>query len=170
MLSVLITVTCICILVREYYSALSRDTYNVGEFDRGIGVNKKHSVTQRILAVMGLAPAETFVALLGSVCSYSLLSLTFFHAVIITASQTTNERVRGVYSGGIGVNRNMRDDSGDVVTNAADLGPIRNWVSTLCGPRMDSYLPKKISEVVCFEEMKEHNERSVVEIGGIRVF
>lgn len=70
-------------------------------------------------------------------CAWSLMSLLCFHAMIISLAQTTNERVRGVYRYGGGV-------------NVADQGCCRNWVSALCSKRPVSRLPRDFSDtVVC---------------------
>ena len=77
-------------------------------------------------------------------CAWSLTSLLFFHAMIISAAQTTNERVRGVYRFGS-------------LENAADKGCFRNWCRAFFSPLITSRLPKDFSEtVVCrYDERPE---------------
>jgi len=78
------------------------------------------------------------VVLTGSfclLCAWSLTSLTFFHAMIITIAQTTNERVRGVYRYG-------------GTDNTADQGCCSNWCTALCSARPSSKLPADFSQTV----------------------
>lgn len=80
-------------------------------------------------------PVEVAFGLFSLLCAWSLLSLTCFHAVIITLAQTTNERVRGVFQyGGI--------------INPADEGCWNNWMGLCCNPVPESLLPKDFSEEV----------------------
>ncbi len=85
-------------------------------------------------------PTVFFMAVFTLLCTWSLTSLTFFHAVIITVAQTTNERVRNVY----------RDDRRDGVglDNPADRGCAKNWASTFCTKIPESRLPKDFSKTV----------------------
>lgn len=55
--------------------------------------------------------------------------------MIISAAQTTNERVRGVYRFGS-------------TENAADKGCCRNWYHAFCTPFIVSRLPEDMSDIV----------------------
>ena len=68
-------------------------------------------------------------------CAWSLTSLLFFHAMIISVAQTTNERVRGVYRVG-------------QAENEADKGCLMNWFTAACVPCPTSRLPNDMSEAV----------------------
>ena len=68
-------------------------------------------------------------------CAWSLTSLLFFHAMIISVAQTTNERVRGVYRFG-------------QAENEADKGCLMNWFTAACVPCPTSRLPNDMSELV----------------------
>ena len=68
-------------------------------------------------------------------CAWSLTSLLLFHSMIISAAQTTNERVRGVYRFGS-------------AENPADQGCLRNWWTAFCSPWVPSRLPRDFSEMV----------------------
>eukprot|EP00980_Cylindrotheca_fusiformis_P006418 scaffold1375_cov137-Cylindrotheca_fusiformis.AAC.7 len=84
------------------------------------------------------------VSSLGTLlCAWSLTSLLFFHAMIVSDAQTTNEKVRNVYRVGS-------------VENVADKGCCRNWFSAFCEPWAVSRLPKDMSEIVhCRYEQEE---------------
>jgi hypothetical protein len=88
-----------------------------------------------VLHILTSLPIEVFLGLFSVLCTWSLTSLTFFHALLISLAQTTNERVRGVYQYG-------------GVENPDDLGCLWNWREVLC-PRgaVDSLLPTDFSEV-----------------------
>ena len=75
-------------------------------------------------------------------CAWSLTSLLCFHAMIISAAQTTNERVRGVFRPG-------------TLDNTSDQGCCKNWYSAFCTPCPTSRLPKDMSaEVICNYELQ----------------
>lgn len=96
-----------------------------------------------VLHVLTSLPIEVFLGLFSILCTWSLISLTFFHALLISLAQTTNERVRGVYQYG-------------GVENPDDLGCWWNWKEVLC-PRgaVESLLPKDFSEVATLPGGKE---------------
>jgi len=80
--------------------------------------------------------AEKLSFLFGSftlLCAWSLTSLLCFHAMIISAAQTTNERVRNVYR---------------TVENQADAGCLVNWYTATCRPYPVSRLPTDMSSKV----------------------
>jgi DHHC palmitoyltransferase len=69
-------------------------------------------------------------------CAWTLLSLLWYHVVLISIAQTTNERVRDVYRHG-------------AVVNAADKGCCRNWCNFLCQrQRPTSRIPADFSAFV----------------------
>jgi hypothetical protein len=90
-----------------------------------------HKLWLAILSMKMVFIFGTFTLL----CAWSLTSLLGFHAMIISAAQTTNERVRGVYRLG-------------VVDNAADQGCCRNWYTAFCASRAISRLPQDMSDIV----------------------
>lgn len=83
-------------------------------------------------------PVEVSLGLFALLCTWSMLSLTCFHALLITVAQTTNERVRGVYQYG-------------GVENPDDLGCWRNWSTAFCSRMEESRLPD-FSEVARLPE------------------
>ena len=83
---------------------------------------------QMAVRIVYSLPVEVILGLFSLLCTWSLLSLTCFHALLISLAQTTNERVRGVYQYG-------------GVENPDDLGCCRNWSSVLCGRSVLSKLP-----------------------------
>jgi len=78
-------------------------------------------------------------------CAWSLTSLLFFHGMIISVAQTTNERVRGVYRFG-------------QANNEADMGCCTNWYMAACSPCSVSRLPTDMSAQVIanYENRPEH--------------
>ena len=80
-------------------------------------------------------PTVVILAFIMVLFAWSLVSLTCFHALIISRAQTTNEKVRGVY-------QNLEGG------NPADLGLVGNWKQTFCIPIPKSRLPKEFGEVV----------------------
>jgi hypothetical protein len=86
-----------------------------------------HSITSIPLAMM--------FGLFTLGCSWTLTSLLFFHAMIISLAQTTNERVRNVFQYG----HTQNDD---------DHGCIPNWSSVFCSTTPPSRIPHDFTEVV----------------------
>ena len=80
-------------------------------------------------------PTVVILAFLMILFAWSLVSLTGFHALIVSRAQTTNEKVRGVYQSLEG-------------GNPADHGLVENWKQTFCIPVPKSRLPKEFGEVV----------------------
>jgi hypothetical protein len=91
------------------------------------------SVLERLWYACLSMPLVVLTGAFTLVCAWSLTSLTCFHALIISLSQTTNERVRGVYFG---------------TANAADEGCCHNWGLALCSRRVESRLPPDFSQLV----------------------
>jgi palmitoyltransferase ZDHHC9/14/18 len=86
-------------------------------------------------------------------CTWTMISLLCFHAMIISVAQTTNERVRNVYQYG----RNQ---------NVDDHGCLQNWRDAFCSRRPDSKLPHDFTEVIICDHSKPetvwgHHTRSV---------
>ena len=91
--------------------------------------------SHRLLHAMLSMPVTVLIGTFTLLSSYTLLSLLFYHAIIISVAQTTNERVRGVYRYG-------------TASNTADQGCMRNWVTACCHPIPPSRLPMDFSAVV----------------------
>mmetsp|Transcript_2995 Transcript_2995/g.7801 ORF Transcript_2995/g.7801 Transcript_2995/m.7801 type:complete len:185 (-) Transcript_2995:330-884(-) len=112
------------------------------------------SQLRRVWSAFISMPTVVLMGTFSLLCAWSLTSLTCFHAVIITAAQTTNERVRGVYRYGGAV-------------NTADRGCPYNWYGALCGRRPSSRLPRNFSEVVrCIPASNEVEEEDGDADGG----
>jgi hypothetical protein len=92
--------------------------------------------------ILASIPVEVSLGLFSLLCTWSLLSLTCFHALLISLAQTTNERVRGVYQYG-------------GVENPDDLGCLRNWKQVLCSSVEKSLLPSDFSEVATIPQKEE---------------
>ena len=75
-------------------------------------------------------------------CSWSLISLTAFHALIISKAQTTNEQVRGIYK-----NNGPQQQEMSTV-NIYDKGFCSNWITTFCSPIRQSYIPSDFGQCV----------------------
>jgi hypothetical protein len=91
-------------------------------------------------------PTVCFFGLFALGCSWSLASLLGYHALLISVSQTTNERVRQVYrrySGSpsaMGISPRNRNES--------DRGCCVNWYRFCCEPIQPSNLPADFSALV----------------------
>ena len=85
--------------------------------------------------VLSRQPVVFCVGLSTFMVSWTLISLLCYHAVIISIAQTTNERVRGVYSYGSR-------------SNPADKGCYRNCSDMFCSPIPTSRLPEDFSVIV----------------------
>lgn len=81
-------------------------------------------------------PVVVIFGIFALLCTWSLVSLLLYHAMIVSAAETTNERVRQVYRYGAVLNRDNR-------------GCGRNWYNAFCAPRPPSQLPYDFSTVVC---------------------
>lgn len=99
-----------------------------------------HDVWEAIMTM----PVTFLFGVFVLICTWSLISLLCYHAVIISLAQTTNERVRGIYSYG-----------GSTTINTADRGCCRNWCAFLCSPMSGSELPKDFSATVRLKELRE---------------
>lgn len=96
------------------------------------------------VAIMGMKLTFLF-GTFTLLCAWSLSSLLFFHVMIVSAAQTTNERVRGVYR--------LPSDGASVTStgghiNTADHGCLNNWFDAFCKPGPVSRLPPDMSDVV----------------------
>ena len=83
-------------------------------------------------------PIVVVLLIFCTLSSWSLISLTIFHAMIISLAQTTNERVRGVY-------RHRRH------LNKADEGCCANWKNTFMKSRPPSLLPQNFDKEMDFQ-------------------
>ena len=104
---------------------------------------KESAVVSELRQIWRTVLSCPLVVLLGSfciLCAWSLTSLTCFHVVIVTAAQTTNERVRRVYGRG--------GDGEAGAVNTADRGCVHNWAGAMCGCRPLSKLPQDFSAMV----------------------
>jgi hypothetical protein len=123
-LTILTTISSLRILWQTY------EDVNEHENEKEDGSSTFRKLWLTILSMKLVFVFGTFTLL----CAWSLTSLLGFHAMIISASQTTNERVRGVYRAG--------------VDNVADEGCCRNWYTAFCKSRVVSRLPKDMSDIV----------------------
>ncbi|KAL3775730.1 hypothetical protein ACHAWO_000816 [Cyclotella atomus] len=100
---------------------------------------------QILFEIISSQPLEVILGSFALLCAWSLVSLTCFHALLVSLAQTTNERVRGVYQYG-------------GVENEEDEGCCRNWM-TFCGSggSVQSLLPD-FSEVVRLPEDRRGKE------------
>ena len=145
-LTVLVTATCIRILVEGYGDTFvlypEGPSGPIGPVvqeggETTIEAHEHVSALFRIWVTVLSMPVVVCMSLLTLICGWSLTSLTFFHAMIICMAQTTNEHVRGVYR-----------YSG--VVNTADKGCLLNCSSVFCSTQSPSLLPKDFSDtVVC---------------------
>jgi DHHC palmitoyltransferase len=102
-------------------------------------------------------PVVVMFALFTGMCAWSMISLLLYHFRTISIAQTTNERIRGVYSASAPMqSRDSFSSLGNPMSNnsnysnPADLGLCRNWYSccyTLWYPP-HSDLPSDFSELV----------------------
>jgi hypothetical protein len=120
-LTMLTTISSMLLLLQAY------EDEDVGDDD----VSTLGRLWKAILAIKIIFLFGMFTLL----CAWSLTSLLFFHAMIVSAAQTTNERVRSVYRVGS-------------VDNVADKGCCRNWCTAFCEPWAVSRLPNDLSDIV----------------------
>ena len=105
------------------------------------GERTSHELWQTALSM----PITVLFGVFVFICSWSLVSLLAYHAVIVSAAQTTNERVRNVYRVGS-------------IVNPADRGCVCNWWTFCCSRLPGSRLPNDFSAVVCLENPKPETE------------
>ncbi len=106
-----------------------------------------------LLYTIGHLPTVFFMSIFTLLCAWSLTSLTFFHGVIISVAQTTNERVRNVY-------KDERSDRGE--ENPADKGCCKNWIYAFCSEIPESRLPVDFSQEVDCLEGRRLREQSLM--------
>jgi len=109
---------------------LSVNVTNVNEMAE-YGERTSHRILRTLLSM----PATVLIGTFTLLSSYTLLSLLLYHAIIISVSQTTNERVRGVYRYGS-------------ASNASDRGCVGNWITACCHRTPPSRLPLDFSAVI----------------------
>jgi hypothetical protein len=136
------------LVVREKYREVLSEDYGVEEVEVENDNRHTHAQAsyehvmmdyQMAMQIVSSLPVEVFMGLFSLLCTWSLLSLTCFHALLISLAQTTNERVRGVYQYG-------------GVENVDDLGCWRNWTSVMCRSKTVESLLPDFSEVATLPE------------------
>ena len=137
-LTFVVTASCVRIVAAAYRDTV-RDSLDL-EDDDEVFDDYFHDATRfhvrLLLATVSRLPVEAAFGLFAAMCTWSLTSLALFHFVIISAAQTTNERVRGVYQYG-------------GVPNPNDRGCVRNWLEFLRGGAgVPSRIPRDLGEVV----------------------
>ena len=140
-LSVTVACCCIRLIVQEYMDiaaeAASVESTTTTHHHHAIGDDAKRmerDIGLNVWHTMMSMPVVIGMALFCLMCSWSLISLTLFHAMIISLAQTTNERVRGVFR----YRRNL---------NTADMGCCANWRKAFFGKRPESLLPSFHHEI-----------------------
>lgn len=133
-LTTLVTTTAVRIFVMTYKQRL--DSYHNN------GDNHPTRLQMLIDEVMSM-PVVIIMGIFCLMCAWSLTSLTCYHAMIIAVAQTTNERVRGVYSP-IGRYENINDE-----------GCVTNYRKALCSTQPTSRLPWDFSDVVVCEARED---------------
>ena len=138
----LVTVSCLRLLLSAYEDTVMHDP-GIGPVVVNNSSTKHNHLTDgvsdahRLWLAVSSIPFTVMFGFFTLLCTWSLTSLLCFHAMIISAAQTTNERVRGVYRYGGAV-------------NAADKGCCRNWFEAVCSECPPSRLPIDFSDtVVC---------------------
>ncbi len=101
-------------------------------------------------------PVVSFMSVFTLLCTWSLTSLTCFHALIVSVAQTTNERVRNVYKDG-------RPEGSAGPVNPADRGIFMNWREAFCQRIPESRLPKDFSEEVDCLEGRRRRDLAILE-------
>jgi hypothetical protein len=140
----LLSISGLTILVTASAIRLVLQAYQDAGTDDGTDLSRMHRLWNAIMSMKLIFLFGTFTLL----CAWSLTSLLCFHGMIISAAQTTNERVRGVYRFGS-------------IENAADRGCCRNWWTAFCSPLVKSRLPSDFSEPV----MCEYTQSETVWLG-----
>lgn len=140
-LSILVTISCVRLLWAAYQDILAVENPGLGPVlllnytDLTAVAEYGERTSHQVAQAMAAMPLIVLFGLFCFLCSWSLISLLFYHAMIISVAQTTNERVRGVYRYG-------------TVGNPADAGCCRNWYHAFCTPIAPSKLPKDFSAKV----------------------
>jgi len=131
-LTILVTCACLRILYQAYEDAITPandDTTGDAEANAKLEMYALAKLWNTIVSL----PSVVVLGAFCLACAWTLTSLTCFHAVIVSIAQTTNERVRGVYT---------------AATNEADEGCFRNWSNTLFGQVPPSQIPSDFSEIM----------------------
>lgn len=127
-LSLLVTATGVDVLILDYQE--------IEGSERHVSAGFFPTVVQFSLdfwAFISRRPVTIAFFVFMFVCAWSLACLLFYHVVLISTSQTTNERVRGVYR---------------YEKNAADRGCLQNCAGFFCGKLPQSKLPKSFASCV----------------------
>jgi len=148
-LTLLVTVTCFRVIKEtsiDFEEARENKSTDAGKND-----DSTSDEPIILFYTISRLPTVFFMSIFTLLCTWSLTSLTFFHGVIITVAQTTNERVRNVYRDG------RRDGVG--LDNPADQGCAMNWTNTFCTKIPESRLPKDFSQTVdCLEGRRARDQ------------
>jgi len=144
------------------HDAYNTTTYN-STFDAHHHKQQSPHYTTVFLTTLRSHPITFLLGIFCILCAWSLSSLTCFHTLIISMAQTTNERVRGVYTksndrGSIARAGGTTATTTAALTgydNEADMGCCGNWFGMFCGTTTESRLPVDFSEVVMCHEVQE---------------
>lgn len=133
-LAFLVTTTAVAVLVSAYReihdagkiaSVASSDTSTLTTY----GERTSYELWEALLQM----PITVLVGVFVLLCTWSLISLLCYHAVLIVSAETTNERVRGVYF---------------ATPNPSHRGCCSNIFHFCCGPIPPSRLPRDFSTEV----------------------
>ena len=141
-LLVLITAVSIRLLLSAYQYMAVLDTPGIGpvvEVQYKDVLSYSERTSHRLWNAMLSMPMVCLFGIFVLLCAWSLLSLLFYHAAIISMAQTTNERVRGVF---------RATGAGSSNRNPADKGCCRNWIAAMCSKLPPSRLPPDFSKNV----------------------
>lgn len=137
----LVTATTMRLIWAQFQTVAAQDAPGIGPV-LSLNATNLHNVahysektSHRILDTILDIPMTVVVGVFLLMCSWSLISLLAYHATIISVAQTTNERVRAVYTY-------------QSASNPADQGCCRNWYNAFCSPRPVSRLPMDFSVTV----------------------
>jgi hypothetical protein len=116
------------------------DPHYRGEARQDYDYRPRESAGRVAWSTIERMPAVCFFGLFAVGCSWSLASLLGYHALLVSVSQTTNERVRQVYRrystgspSAVGISPRNRNES--------DRGCCLNWYRFCCEPIPPSNLP-----------------------------
>ena len=157
-ITTLITITCFRIIKETFDDLKEEDIAAMASHPMQHGPEEEPSIDGLSLLFYTIShlPIVFFMSVFTLLCTWSLTSLTFFHALIISVAQTTNERVRNVYKGG-------GSESG--LANPADMGFVMNWTNAFCTVCPESRLPEDFSEEVDCLEGRRMRDLVIMEKG-----
>jgi len=160
-MTIVTTLAALQVLVQAY---IDMDTDEDGSVQND-DMTKFHRLCKAIMSIKLTFLFGIFTLL----CAWSLTSLLFFHAMIISIAQTTNERVRNVFrpskfslcgkASASAENEDYPSMTGAV--NDADRGCCPNWMNTFCIPVPASRLPPDMSATVVCNYMETKGDETV---------